>query len=146
MGTSGNDRPASVDERRLLFAGARVGEPPPRIAFYVCPAGCGCKWRDNGDGTMSLFDRNQASCRICEPLALSELIPVAADLLIEFEVSPRLRAYLEQLVEHEGYGDSPGEVALRLVWDSIHHLIGRGVLRSGPRPSRPQPTSEGGPS
>jgi hypothetical protein len=63
--------------------------------------------------------------------------------VVEIDATPRLYAYLEQLVDHEGYGETVEEVALRLAWDSIHHLLGRGVLRGVPR-SRPQ-APQGGP-
>jgi hypothetical protein len=46
---------------------------------YVCPVGCGCMWRDNHDGTMSLFDGNQTSCKQeggCEWMPLKELAPL----------------------------------------------------------------------
>ena len=46
---------------------------------YVCPAGCGCKWRDNKDGTMSLYDGDQQSCDVCEKLPLGELTKVPGD-------------------------------------------------------------------
>jgi hypothetical protein len=45
---------------------------------YVCPLGCGCLWRDNHDGTMSLFS-NQNSCKHaggCEYMSLSQLTPL----------------------------------------------------------------------
>lgn len=43
---------------------------------YACPAKCGCIWRDNHDGTMSLFGKNSQSCEMCEPLPLDKLIPL----------------------------------------------------------------------
>lgn len=45
---------------------------------YICPVGCGCLWRDNRDGTMSLFNGKQISCAGCEPLPLSCLRPLYA--------------------------------------------------------------------
>lgn len=47
---------------------------PPDLT--MCPAGCGCLWRDNGDGTMSLFGPNSRSCSVCEPLAWDRLVPL----------------------------------------------------------------------
>lgn len=44
-------------------------------SMYVCPAGCGCEWRDNLNGTMSLYDEHQKSCGVCETLPLHKLIP-----------------------------------------------------------------------
>lgn len=48
------------------------GEPDA----YLCPAGCGCLWRDNGDETMSLYGPRSQSCEVCEPLPLDRLVPV----------------------------------------------------------------------
>jgi hypothetical protein len=45
---------------------------------YICPK-CMCKWRENTDGTMSLFDETCKSCQFCEHAPLSELDPVRAD-------------------------------------------------------------------
>lgn len=42
---------------------------------YACPVGCGCLWRDNEDGTMSLFNGDQKSCNVCEVLPLTSLQP-----------------------------------------------------------------------
>ncbi len=52
---------------------AGVVEPP---TMYLCPVGCGCAWRDNLNGTMSLYDANQKSCGVCETLPLKDLVPV----------------------------------------------------------------------
>lgn len=43
---------------------------------YMCPAGCGCLWRDNKDGSMSLYGSKSQSCDVCEYLPLGELEPV----------------------------------------------------------------------
>ncbi len=43
---------------------------------YACPVGCGCLWRDNQDGTMSLFGENSKSCSVCEWLPLAKLTPL----------------------------------------------------------------------
>lgn len=43
---------------------------------YLCPAGCGCTWRDNGDGSMSLYGPSSRSCAACETMPLSKLLPV----------------------------------------------------------------------
>jgi hypothetical protein len=56
-----------------LAKGAALG----RAVYGLCPAGCGCIWRDNFDGTMSL-GMNQRSCKVCEPKPFSELIPLYA--------------------------------------------------------------------
>lgn len=46
--------------------------------YATCPAGCGCLWRDNRDGTMSLAGRNSHSCDACEPMAWGELTQLGA--------------------------------------------------------------------
>lgn len=43
---------------------------------YACPEKCGCIWRDNNDGSMSLFGKNSKSCEVCEFLPLDKLIPL----------------------------------------------------------------------
>lgn len=43
---------------------------------YMCPLGCGCLWRNNHDGTMSLFGPNSKSCPKCEVLPLTGLVPL----------------------------------------------------------------------
>lgn len=42
--------------------------------------------------------------------------------------TPKLAAYLRDLVLEEGYGSTPAEVARTLVWRGIEDLIARGVL------------------
>lgn len=44
--------------------------------LYMCPKECGCLWRDNHDGTMSLYGPNSKSCPACEIMPLTELIPL----------------------------------------------------------------------
>ena len=55
------------------IAPERDGEKPDA---YMCPAGCGCLWRDNGDDTMSLYGPKSQSCDVCEMEPLKNLIPV----------------------------------------------------------------------
>jgi hypothetical protein len=56
----------------------RAPAPPNREPVaYMCPKGCGCLWRDNHDGTMSLYGPNSKSCQDCEFMSLNSLIPVA---------------------------------------------------------------------
>jgi hypothetical protein len=43
---------------------------------YFCPHGCGCLWRENRDGSMSLYGRNSKSCEKCERLPLNSLLPL----------------------------------------------------------------------
>ena len=64
-----------------MFAGmtgkrVNVNKQQAEPVAYLCPAGCGCTWRDNKDGSMSLFGHNSRSCATCEHLPLSGLIPV----------------------------------------------------------------------
>lgn len=57
---------------------------------YICPNGCGCLWRDNGDSTMSLFNVNQKSCKQiggCEWLPLAKLTPLYVQALPKGEVT-----------------------------------------------------------
>lgn len=55
--------------------------PEKRTPFaYSCPHKCGCLWTDNQDGTMSLFGPNSQACGVCEPIPLSDLIPVYTDV------------------------------------------------------------------
>lgn len=74
---------AGMEMRREGVAGIpvaqaqRFGNPEqPRPIAYVCPAGCGCMWRDNRNGTMSMYGPNSQSCDVCDPMILSELTPV----------------------------------------------------------------------
>jgi predicted transcriptional regulator len=54
--------------------------------------------------------------------------------------SPKLVAYLDALVEEEGYGNSKAEVARTLIWRSIEDLITRGIIKQ-----RREPAEEGRP-
>jgi hypothetical protein len=47
--------------------------------------------------------------------------------------TPKVAAYLDDLVLEEGYGNSRAEVARTLIWRGIEELISKGVLdrRSG---------------
>lgn len=45
---------------------------------YMCPAGCGCLWLDNGDDTMSLYGPKSQSCDVCEMEPLKRMVPVKA--------------------------------------------------------------------
>lgn len=42
--------------------------------------------------------------------------------------SRKLCAYLDQLVEGEGYGDNHKQVIERLVWDRVNDLLASGML------------------
>lgn len=55
---------------------ALASQPEAQPFAYACPANCGCIWRDNHDGTMSLFGKRSQSCEVCEPLPLDKLIPL----------------------------------------------------------------------
>jgi hypothetical protein len=43
---------------------------------YLCDK-CRCLWRDNRDGTMSLYSGDQKSCSTCETMPLKKLTPMA---------------------------------------------------------------------
>lgn len=60
-------------ERARLAKAAALNKP----AYGLCPVGCGCVWRDNFDGSMSL-GINQRSCNTCERMSMSMLIPLYA--------------------------------------------------------------------
>ena len=67
----------SESERNQLIASLRPAEGPetPESAInkpmdmphWKCRQ-CGCLWRDNLDGSVSLFDADQTSCQNCEML------------------------------------------------------------------------------
>jgi hypothetical protein len=44
--------------------------------YAMCQAGCGCLWRNNGDGTISLGGRQSRSCSACEHSKWDELVPL----------------------------------------------------------------------
>lgn len=71
----------------MFYLMSRVGIPGVHtngeIFAYACPAGCGCLWRGNNDGSMSLFNGNQRSCKTCEQSALSDLIALTATCACE---------------------------------------------------------------
>lgn len=70
---------------RPVYAAAGAYPQPTGSSVYECPKECGCWWRDNHDGTMSLFDGDQKSCNYCEPLPLHKLKPLRIEdhLIIE---------------------------------------------------------------
>jgi len=47
---------------------------------------------------------------------------------VPITASPKLVAYLEALVEEEGYGNTKAEVARNLCWRMIEVLISNGIL------------------
>ena len=72
----------SPDKDHILFVLYEIGRfargvTMGKAVHGLCPAGCGCLWRDNFDGTMSL-GYNQRSCKTCEPLPFDKLIPLYA--------------------------------------------------------------------
>lgn len=69
------------DEYEALQAAVAATEGPEknnigRPTIYMCPAGCGCLWKDNLNGTMSLYGSNSQSCDVCEWLPLGDLTPL----------------------------------------------------------------------
>ena len=48
---------------------------------------------------------------------------------IEVWVSPKLAAYLDRLIDLQGFGNSRPEVARTLVWDQVNELISKRRLK-----------------
>jgi hypothetical protein len=48
---------------------------------------------------------------------------------IEFAAPPKLVAYLDDLVDLEGFGNSRAEVARNFVWNEVNELIKAGRLK-----------------
>jgi len=75
--------------------------------LYLCPAGCGCTWRDNDDGSMSLGLR-QRSCEVCEFLPLDKLVALYIALPPASPSDARDAArYLEALTKIASYCEGP---------------------------------------
>lgn len=51
---------------------------------------------------------------------------------VDVAVSEKLAAYLDDLVQEEGYGNSRVQVARTLVWRGIEDLLSRGILTRRP--------------
>jgi hypothetical protein len=66
-----------LDQIPAEGAAPTAAQAAGRSVAYRCPSGCGCLWRDNNDGTMSLLDGRQKSCPVCERMPLRELEPMA---------------------------------------------------------------------
>ena len=47
---------------------------------------------------------------------------------IRIPTTGKLRAYLKDLRDEQGFGEDATNVAKRLIWDGIEHLIKEGVL------------------
>lgn len=47
---------------------------------------------------------------------------------VKFLISRKMAAYLKQVAELEGFGDTQGEVIQRFAWDRINELIAGGRL------------------
>ena len=77
------------------------GEVEP--VAYECPKGCGCWWRDNRDGTMSLFNGDHRSCSICENLSLNDLrlVSLADHLFIEHRDGDNWLVCVERVFKDE---------------------------------------------
>jgi hypothetical protein len=48
---------------------------------------------------------------------------------VEVQASPKLLAYLDDLIGMEGFGDSRPEIVRRFAWDRINELIKDGRLK-----------------
>jgi hypothetical protein len=48
---------------------------------------------------------------------------------IEVQASPKLVAYLNDVLKMEGYGDSRPEIVKRFVWDGINKLLAEKLLK-----------------
>lgn len=51
---------------------------------------------------------------------------------VKITATPKLVAYLEDLIQEEGYGHSKAEIARTLVWRGVEDLISKGVLTRRP--------------
>lgn len=70
--------------------------PPLPIPAWKCKA-CGCLWRDNLDGTVSLFDAHQKSCAACEGST-----PAACEIYwLSMELATQLSAVLSNGAERD---------------------------------------------
>ena len=91
-------REAEAAQSRAERALAQTKEAKPTA--YLCPVGCGCTWRDNGDGSMSLFGHKSQSCQICEYMPLAKLLPLYAAPQPPAGKGPRQLTVEEQNVMH----------------------------------------------
>jgi hypothetical protein len=48
---------------------------------------------------------------------------------VELQASPKLLAYLNELLRMEGFGDTRPEIVKRLVWDGINKLLAEKRLK-----------------
>ena len=48
---------------------------------------------------------------------------------VKITSTPKFGAYLDDLVEEQGYGNSRAEVAHRLTWRGIQQLLSDGLLK-----------------
>ena len=84
LGVGGHNAPlvdAPAYEKKIIEEIERVADPVAAQpqgdpAAYICQAGCGCLWRDNKDGSMSLFNGRQKSCEVCEVTPLAKMTPL----------------------------------------------------------------------
>lgn len=66
---------------------------------YICTL-CGCTWRNNHDGTMSLYGANSKSCKVCEDLPLSRLKPLFENRTVAPKMSPvEITQYTEKDIQ-----------------------------------------------
>lgn len=89
---------------------------------YLCPAGCGCTWRDNGDGSMSLYGPSSRSCAACETMPLSKLLPVYTAPAQPASAEQQHAAWEHRIVEPDGTEDH-----VLAYTREYHGTIGRSV-------------------
>ena len=116
---------------------------------YGCPAGCGCLWRDNEDGTMSLFGASSISCNACESQPLQGLVKLylyppkdmaAAVMDRVIHVGYTNPHQIEYGKESEGkfYPDTENDCVIPLYMLKVHlHRLGRHVS-ANPPPATPE--------
>ena len=47
---------------------------------------------------------------------------------LDIPTTPKLRAYLRDIMDEEGYGDDSTSVAKTLIWKGIEELISKGII------------------
>lgn len=126
--------------RQLLAEiGVLLAKPPAKPTAYLCPAGCGCLWRDNQDGTMSLYGPNSKSCAACEKLPLAELIPVYAKPTTQHRLTDD---EIRTILLAGGFEIKPGFDDLKpYVYEAVRALEDA-LIAKNPAPVYPRPLTD----